>query len=97
MVIVVCVDKARSFGREIENALLASSYLVLGAHNLGLGSVYMSAYTVGEPKLCEEIRTELSIPAGMEPISIIPLGYPNESAPPKQLRSLKEMMHFEHF
>jgi len=97
VVIVVCVDKARSFAREVENALLASSYIMLGAHDLGLGTVYMSAYAGGEPRLCEEIRRELSVPAGIEPISILPMGYPNESAPPKQLCSLKEMMHFEHF
>jgi|ERR1700730_3100448 len=97
VVIVVCVDKARSFDREVENALLASSYIMLGAHNLGFGSVYMSAYAEGEPNICEEIRRELSIPAGIEPISILPMGYPNESAPPKELRSLKEMMHFERF
>lgn len=99
-VIVVCVDKARSFGREVENALFASAYIMLGAHNLGLGSVYLSAYAASEPKMSEEIRKELNIPAGIEPISILPMGYPNESSlppPPKGLCGLKEMTHFERF
>jgi nitroreductase len=97
VVIVVCVDKAKSFGREVENAVFASSHILLGSHNLGLGTVYMSAYTATQPELSREIRKELNIPEGMEPISILPLGYPKGNVPPKELRPLKELMHFEHF
>jgi nitroreductase len=97
VVIVVCVDKAKSFGREVENGVLASSLILLGAASRELGSVYMSAYTTAEPKLSQEIRKELNIPEGIEPISILPMGYLNESAPPKGLCSLREIMHFEHF
>jgi nitroreductase len=57
----------------------------------------MSAYATAEPRLSLEIRKELNIPEGMEPISILPLGYPKESPPPKELCSLREIMHFEHF
>jgi nitroreductase len=96
-VIVVCVDKAKSFGREVENGVLASSHILLGAHSRGLGSVYMSAYMTAEPQLSLKIKKELSIPEGIEPISILPLGYPNESPQPKELCSLREIMHFEHF
>jgi nitroreductase len=97
VVLVVCVDKSRSFGREVENAVLASSHILLGSHSLGLGSVYMSAYMAAEPNLSREIGRELNIPEGIEPISILPLGYPKESIPPKELRSMKEMKHLEHF
>jgi len=97
VVIVVCVDKAKSFGREVENGVLASCYILLGAHSRDLGSVYMSAYATAEPKLSEEIRKELNIPEGIAPISILPLGYPEESPRPKELCSLRETMHFELF
>jgi nitroreductase len=97
VIIVVCVDKAKAFDREVENALLASSYIMLSAHNEGIGSVYMSAYAADEPKIAEEIRKELNIPIGIAPISILPMGYPNQSAPPKELRRLQEMIHFERF
>jgi nitroreductase len=97
VIIVVCVDKAKSFGREVENGVLASSHILLGAHSQNLASVYLSAYTAALPKLSREIKKALNIPEGIEPISILPLGYPRETAQPKPLRSLREIMHLEHF
>jgi nitroreductase len=97
VILVVCVEKTKSFGRDVENAVLAASCILLGAHSIGLGSVYLSAYMASEPRLSEEIRRELNIPAGISPISILPLGYPNEIPRPKELRELKEMIHLERF
>jgi nitroreductase len=97
LIIVVCVEKNRSFGREIENGLLAASIVMLGAHSRGLGTVYMSAYISDEPKLSEAIRKELGVPAGFAPVSILPLGYPDEIPQPKDLRPLKEIIHFDQF
>ncbi len=97
VIIVVCVDKSRSFGREIENGMLATSIILLGAQSRVLGSVCMMAYNSNEPKLSEEIRKELNIPYGIEPVSILPLGYPNEISKPKELRPFKEIIHIEHF
>jgi nitroreductase len=96
-IVVICVDQAKSFGREVENAVLAASCVLLGAHSMGLGSVYLSAYMASEPGLSREIRQLLNIPAGIAPISILPLGYPDETPRPKELRALKEIMHLERF
>lgn len=97
LIIVVCVEKNRSFGREMENGILAASIIMLGAHSRGLGSVYMSAYISDEPKLSEAIRKKLGIPEGFAPMSILPLGYADEIPQPKELRPLKEIIHFEQF
>jgi len=97
LIIVVCVEKSRSFGREIENGILAASIIMLGAQSRGLGSVYMSAYISDEPKLSEAIRTELGIPEGFAPVSILPLGYPDEIPKPQELRPLKEIIHIGQF
>ena len=97
VIMVVCVEKKRSFGREIENGILAASIIMLGAHSRGLGTVYMSAYISEEPKLSEAIRNELGLPEGLAPVSILPLGYPDEIPQPKELRPLKEIIHFDHF
>lgn len=97
VVIVICVDTERSFGRELENSVLAAANLLLAACAAGLGTVYMSAYTPDEPKLAEEIGRVLNIPNNIRPITMIPLGYPNQVPEPKALRPLKEMIHLERF
>lgn len=97
VVIVICVDIEHSFGRDLENSVLAAANLLLVACATGLGSVYLSAYTADEPKLAEEIERTLNIPKNIKPITIIPLGYPDEVPLPKALRPLKEMIHLERF
>ena len=97
VIIVICVDTELSFGRELENSVLAAAHFLLAAYAAELGSVYMSAYTAEEPKLAEEIGRTLNIPPRIRPITIIPLGYADEAPHPKALRPLKEMIHLERF
>jgi nitroreductase len=97
VVIVVCVDKEKSYEREIENGVLATANLMLGAHSRGLGSVYLSAYRTGDPGISQEVRQVLNIPQNIDPITIIPLGYPDEIPEPKMLRSLEEVTCYETF
>lgn len=97
VIVVICVDTENSFGRELENSVLAAAHLLLAAYAAGLGSVYMSAYTAEEPRLAEEIGRTLNIPPRIRPITIIPLGYADEVPPPKALRPLEEMIHLERF
>ena len=51
VVIVVCVDKKKSFEREIENGVLATAAIMLGAYHMGIGSVYLSAYRAVDPRI----------------------------------------------
>lgn len=96
-IVIVCVDKRESYDREIENGLLAAANILLGAHARGLGSVYMSAHKVDEPAVAEEIRQALEIPGHVAPISLLPLGVPDESPEPKELKPLKDMLSYEVF
>lgn len=95
VIIVVCVDKQNSYEREVENGVLATANLMLGAYSRGIGSVYLSAYRHGEPKISEEIREILNIPQNLDPITIVPLGYPDEIPEPKNIKPLKEMLSYE--
>lgn len=97
VVIVVCVDKQKSYDRGVENGVLATANIMLGAYSRGLSSVYMSAYRTDEPGIAEEIRHIFGIPQDIDPITIIPLGYPDENPEPKELRSLEEMVRYEKF
>jgi len=97
VIIVVCVDKQNSYDREVENGVLATANLMFGAYSRGLGSVYLSAYRNGEPGISDEIRQALGIPKHILPITLIPLGYPDEIPEPKILRSLEDMISYETF
>jgi len=96
-IVVVCVDKAQSYDREIENGILAAASILLAAHDRGLGSVYMSAYKKDEPAVSRSIRQALGIPEHLEPVSILPLGYPGEVPELKRMKSLSAMVSYEQF
>jgi nitroreductase len=95
VIIIVCVDKAKSFDREVENAVLATSYILLGAYSRGIGTVYMSAYKTDDSRISEEIRKTLEIPKNLTPITLIPLGYPDETPEPKIMKSIKGTISYE--
>jgi nitroreductase len=97
VVLVICVDRLKSHERDVENAVLAASMVMLAAHARGLGSVYMSAYQNDEPQLRGEIRRLLAIPSEFDPITLLPLGYPDEVPVEKQFRPLEETVHYEQF
>jgi nitroreductase len=97
VVVVICVDVKTSYDRDLEKGVLAAGHLLLAARALGLGSVYMSAHTAGRPALRAEIKKLLRIPTGVEPVSIVPLGYPARRPDPKTLRDLWAMVHDERF
>ena len=97
VVVVVCADKRQSYDREMENGILAAANIMLAAHDRGLGSVYMSAYKTDEPAVSRSIGELLGLPENMEPISILPLGYPGEVPEPKNLKPLQSIISYEFF
>jgi nitroreductase len=97
VIIAVCVDRQQSHDREIENGVLAAGHILLAAHGKGLGGVYMSAYRADEPAVSEDIRQALGIPGHMDPISLIPLGYPDETPEPKEMKPLRGIVSYEDF
>ena len=97
VVVVICVDVERSHDRELENGVLAAGHLLLAARALGVGSVYLSAHTAERPALRADIKELLDIPTAVEPISIVPLGYPARRPDAKELRDLGAMIHDERF
>jgi nitroreductase len=97
VIIMLCVNKQKSFDREIENAVLAAANLMLGAYSQGIGSVYLSAHRIGEPNISREIRQILNIPENIDPITLIPLGYPDEIPQTKNLVPLEKTISYETF
>lgn len=88
--IVVTADKNLS-DVWIEDASIASTFIMLTAHWLGLGSCWIQIRKRmhSESKTAEEhIREILKIPKNINVLSIIALGYPNEEKMPKRKNKL---------
>jgi nitroreductase len=96
-IVVVCIDRARSHGRAVETAVAATTTLLLAAHARGLGSVFMTAHAPDAPGLSNEIRSLLGIPSGIDPVTLLPLGRPDETPDQKRLAPLASMIHVDTF
>jgi len=68
----------------IQNVLLA-------AQAFGLGSCWVGAFNE------EAVREALELPEEVRPITLIPIGYPNEQPDPTTRLSLEEFVHAEHY
>jgi len=97
VVIFVCVNREKSFDRGVENAVLATAYILLAACSRGLSGVYMSAYRSNAPEIAQSFRELLEIPADFDPVTLIPLGYPAVEPPAKSTTPLEEMVSHEAF
>lgn len=97
VLVVTCVDRARAYDRGMESGVLATGHLLLAAANHGLTGVYMSAYKAGTPDVAAEIRAILGVPEGIDPITIVPIGYPGEAAGPKVVIPVDEVVFHEAF
>jgi nitroreductase len=96
-IVVVCIDRARSHGRAVETAVAATTTLLLAAHARGLGSVFMTAQAPDAPGLSDEIRSLLGLPSGVDPVTLLPLGRPDETPGEKRLAPLASMIHVDTF
>lgn len=97
LVVVICVERGRAHGRQRESGVLAACHLLLAAHARGLGGTYLTGYQPDDPGLEHEIRLLLRLPADVDPIALVPLGYPAERPTPKELRPLGDLIHEETF
>ena len=70
---------------------LAMHNLVLAAHALGLGTVYVGAF---DSFAAAEI---LGVPEGYSVVSMTPLGYPDEEPGPRPRKELDEIVFYDKF
>lgn len=77
--IVVCVDTEKSPTRFVEDGVAATENILLAAHDFGMGSVYVTGFKPSKPEIAEQIRSILNIPDNILPISILPIGYVDDS------------------
>lgn len=99
IIVAVCVDKEKSETRWVEDGVCAVMNILLEAHNLGLGAVYVTGYNNRHPEITRGIQGLLKLPENIMPVALIPLGYadPSEELEKKKLREVDEMIHFDKF
>jgi nitroreductase len=97
VIVVTCVERERSFDRGLESGVLATGHLLLAAADRGLAGVYLSAYKADTPQVADDIRALLRLPPDVDPITIVPIGYPGSCPEPKVLRPVEEVIFHEAF
>jgi nitroreductase len=96
VVIVVCSDPEdteKRFGPRgklyvTQNAAACTQNILLAAHGMGLGGVWIGAFDDGR------IHDLFNIPVSIHVQSLVAIGYPDEKAPPKRLPSLDMLTYF---
>ncbi len=68
---------------------IAMEHLILAAHELGLGTCWIGAFNESR------IKQLLGIPSNVRVVALTPVGYPDESPPPRPRKTLDEVVHWE--
>ncbi len=94
LAILVCEDPTFEVntGRGPLDCCSATMNILLSAHSLGLGAVWVGIYPVEER--ISRIREMLSIPSHVIPISLVSLGYPAEKLLGED-RFKQERVHYD--
>lgn len=74
-VLIVCCDKNKAwhndnFSTYQMDASIVATHMMLEAANINVGSVWIDLFDVNK------LKEEFNLPEGMEPICLLPMGYP---------------------
>lgn len=92
--IVVCGDEAKEKfkGYWVQDCSAASENILLAAEDKGLGAVWLGVYPLEDR--VSSLKKVLNLPESVIPLSIIPVGYPDEQRNPAD-RFNKERIHYD--
>jgi nitroreductase len=96
LVVVACLDRriAAHYGDRgvnlysIQDVAASVMNMMLAAHELGLGSVWVGAFNEFE------VFERLHLPDNLRPIAIVPIGYPSKMPRPTPRLSADEIVEF---
>ncbi len=96
--IVACGDHNQAWHRPADgkdhtdvDLSIAIEHICLAATDAGLGSCWICNFDK------EKITKKLNIPSNIEPIAIIPIGYPIDNAPAKNRKELEQIIKWGKF
>ena len=100
LAIVVCGDlnlalkSAKEFW--IVDTCLAAENILLAAHDMGLGSVYLGVFP-RETKM-RNVSKALNLPDHLVPLTVLPIGHPDETKPSREEESYDpEKIHYNQY
>jgi len=70
---------------------IATAYMILEAHELGLGTCWLGHFDE------QAVKAALGIPAPVRVVSMTPLGYPAESPKPRPRKDLQDVACFDRY
>jgi nitroreductase len=98
VIIVACINRKESWRRIKDNkdfgdvdVAIAIDHMTLAATSMGLGTCWVCNFDVD---ICKKM---LELPDHMEPLAIIPLGYPINVVPEKKRKSMDEIVSWEKY
>ena len=99
VLIVVCADLMRAayYGTRgtnlyaIQDTAAAIENMLLSLYAMGYGTCWVGAFSE------HAVREALKIPGDLRPVAIITVGKADEKPPPRELRKIDEIVHFDHF
>jgi nitroreductase len=91
--IVVCADLEleKYAGFWVQDCSNATMNLLLAAHDLGLGAVWVGVHPLEDR--VSNLRTILGLPASVIPLNVIPLGYPASTPEAQPSRFDRSRVH----
>jgi nitroreductase len=102
VIIVICSDHSKVWKRSYDgkdvsdiDAAIAIDHMTLAATDIGLSTCWVCAF---DPAKCREI---LNLPPEIEPIALLPLGYPEDQPDvtrhAKLRKPLESLIHWESY
>ena len=81
-IIVLADNSIQASDFWIHDCSAATENLLIAAHALGLGGVWLGVHP--DPELIENTKKLFKVPDNVTPLGIISLGYPAEQKPPRE-------------
>lgn len=98
VIILACADHSQSWKRSSDgkdsadiDVAIAVDHMTLQATELGLGTCWVCNF---DAEKCAEF---LELPSHIEPLVMLPLGYPADSVKEKKRKDLSDIVHWEKY
>lgn len=101
-ILVICFDSGASWKNRYTHedagwldAAIVTTHMMLEAAELGLGSTFVGDFNAAT------LREQFKLPAFLQPVALLPLGYPSDTAKPHKLhdqrKPLAETVFYDSF